>query len=63
MTHVQSPKFLENFFSNLAEFLLMKLPNHPDKYNLQSVSRYYSRFTISDDFCLNNISDKKFLEI
>ena len=33
------------------------------QYNLQSVSRYDSRFTISDDFCLNNISDKKFLEI
>ena len=56
---VQSPKFLKNLFSNLADFLLVKPPNPPDKYNLQSVIRDFSNFTISDDFCLNNTSEEK----
>ena len=34
-------KSFKNFFSNLAKSLLIKLPNPPDKYNLQSVIRYY----------------------
>ena len=63
MAHVQSPKFFKNFFSNLAKSLLIKLPNPPDKYNLQSVIRYYFSFTISDDFCLTNTSEEKILKI
>ena len=51
------------FFSNLAKSLLIKLPNHPDNYNLQSVIRYYSSFTISDYFCLINTSVEKVLKI
>ena len=43
--------------------LLIKLPNPPDKYNLQSVLRYYSSFTISDYFCLSNTSEEKVLKI
>ena len=53
-----SKNFL-NFFSNLAKSLLIKLPNPPDKYNLQSVIRYYSSFRISDDFYLSNTSEEK----
>ena len=34
-------KIFKNFFSNLAMSLLIKLPNPPDKYNLQPVIRYY----------------------
>ena len=56
-------KIFKNFFSNLAKSLLIKLPNPPDKYNLQSVIRYYSSFTISDDFCLSNTSEEKVVKI
>ena len=56
-------KILKNFFSNLAKSLLIKLPKPPDKYNLQSVIRYYSSFMISDDFCLSNTSEEKVLKI
>ena len=56
-------KIFKNFFSNLAKSLLIKLPNPPDKCNLQSVIRYYSSFTISDDFCLSNTSEEKVLKI
>ena len=56
-------KMFKNFFSNLAKSLLIKLPNPPDKYNLQSVIRYYSSFMISNDFCLSNISEEKVLKI
>ena len=56
-------KIFENLFSNLAKSLLIKIPNPPDKHNLQSVIRYYSRFTIPDDFCLSNTSEEKVLKI
>ena len=62
MTHVQSPKYL-SLFSNLGESLLIKLSNPPDKYNLQSVIKYYSCFKISDGFCLNKTSEEKVLKI
>ena len=47
-------KIFRNFFSNLVKSVLIKLPNAPDKYNLQSIIRYYSTFTISDSLCLCN---------
>ena len=53
----------KNFFSSLAESLLFKLPNHPDKYGLESVINYYSSFTITADFCLNKTSKNKVLKI
>ena len=56
-------KIFKNFFSNLAESLLIKLPNPPDKYNLQSIIRYYSGTTISDEFCLGNTSEENVLKI
>ena len=51
------PKIFKNLFSNLAKSLLIKLPNPPDKYNSQSMIKYYSSFTVSDDFCLSNTSE------
>ena len=53
----------KNFVSSLAGSLLIKLPNTPDKYNLESVINYYSSFTIADDFCLNKTSENKVLKI
>ena len=63
MTHVQSPNFLKKLFSNSWEFLLIKLPNPPGKYNLQSVISYDSSFTILDYFRFNNTSEEKVQEI
>ena len=56
-------KIFKNFFSHLAKSPLIKLPNPPDKYNSQSVNRYYSSFMISDDFCLSNTSEENVLKI
>ena len=56
-------KILKNFFSNLAESLLIKPPNPADKYNLQSVIRYHSNFTISDSVCLSHTFEEKVLKI
>ena len=49
-------KIFKNLFPNLVKSLLIKLPNPPDKYNLESIIRYYSSF-VSDDFCLSNTSE------
>ena len=35
-------KTFEDFFSNLAGSLAVKVPNAPNKYNLESVFQYYS---------------------
>ena len=53
----------KKFFSSLAKPLLIKLPNPPDKYNLESVMNYYSNFIIADDFCSNKTSQNKVLKI
>ena len=53
----------KNFFSSLAKSLLIKLPNHPDKYNLESVKNYYFSLTIIDHFFLNKTSENKVLKI
>ena len=56
-------KIFKNFFSNLAKSVLIMFVNPPDKYNSQSVIRYYSSFIILDDFCLSNTSEEKVLKI
>ena len=61
-THSISTVF-KNFFWSLAESLPIKLPNSPDKYNLESIINYYSSFTIADNFCLNKTSENKTLKI
>ena len=53
----------KNFFSSLAESLLIKLPYPPDKYNLEYVINCYSSLTIIDDFYLNQTSENKVLKI
>ena len=42
---------------------MIKLPNPPGKYNLQSVISYDSSFTILDYFRFNNTSEEKVQEI
>ena len=62
MTLAQSLKFsFKNLFSSLAESLLIKLPNPPDKHNLEFVINYHSSFTIADDFSSNKTSENKVL--
>ena len=52
-------KIFKNLFSSLAKSFLIKLPNPPDKYNLEFVTNYYSSFTIGDDFPLNKASENR----
>ena len=52
----------KNFFSSLAESLLIKLPIPPDRDNLESVINDYSSFIIADDFCLNKNSENNVLK-
>ena len=56
-------KIFKNFYSNLAESLLIKLPKPLDKYNLKSVIQYYSSFAITTDFCLVGTTEKQILKI
>ena len=56
-------KVFKNFFSSLAEFLLIKLLSPSDKYNLESVINYYSSSTIVDDFSLSKISKIKMSKV
>ena len=55
-------KVFEDFFSNLAESFLAKLPDPSNKYNLQSVSLYYSSFAIPEVFHIKSTSEEKFLK-
>ena len=48
----------KNFFSNLAESLLIKLLMPTNKYNLKSVIQYYSSFAITANFCLVSTTEK-----
>ena len=45
-------KISKNFFSNLAEYLLIKL-SKPDKYNLKLIIQFYCSFAITADFVLS----------
>ena len=49
----------KDFFSNLAESLLIRLPNALHKYNLESVF-YYAKFIIEKPFHLSNTSEEVF---
>ena len=51
-------KVFKDFFSNFAESLL-KLPNHSNKYNLQSTFLYYSNFAIPEVFHIKSTSEEK----
>ena len=52
-------KIFKDFFSNLAESLLIKLPNAPNKYNIESVFQYYSKFIIEKPFHLSITSEEE----
>ena len=52
-------KIFKDFFSNLAESLLIKLPNAPNKYNIESVFQYYSKFIIEKPFHLSDTSEEE----
>ena len=56
-------KILKNFFLNLAESLLIKLPKSLYKFNLKSVIQYYSSFGITVDFGLVSDTEKQGLKI
>ena len=50
----------KEFFSNLAESLLIKLPNAPHKYNLGPVFQYYAKFIIEKPFNFSTTSEEVF---
>ena len=56
-------KVFKDFFSNLAEFFLAKLPDPSKKYNLESVFLYYSNLAILEMFHIKNISEQKVFKV
>ena len=56
-------KIFKDFLSNSAESLLIKLPIAPDKYNIESVFQYYSKFIIEKPFHLRDTSEKEVFKI
>ena len=56
-------KIFKEFFSNLAESLLIKLPNVPNKYNTESVFQYYSKFITEKYFYVSITSKEEVLKI
>ena len=56
-------KIFKDFFSNLAESLLIKLPNAPNKYNIESVFQYYSKFIIEKPFHLGHTFEEQVFKI
>ena len=53
-------KIFKDFFSNLHESLLMKLPyNALKKYNLESVFQYYSKLIIEKPFYPSDASEEE----
>ena len=53
----------KDFFSHLAESLLIKLSNAPNKYNIESVFQYYSKFIIEKPFHLSITSQEEVFKI
>ena len=59
-------KVFKDFFSNLAESFLVKLPHPSNKYNLESVFLYYFNFALPEVFHLKyfrSISEEKVFKI
>ena len=52
-------KTFKDFFSTLAESLLIKLPNAPNEYDIESGFQYYSKFTIEKPFHLSITSQEE----
>ena len=56
-------KTFKDFFSNLAESLLIKLPNAPNEYEIECGVQYYSKFTIEKPFHLSITSQEEVFKI
>ena len=53
----------KDLFSNLTESFIIKLPNAPNMYNLESVFQYYSKFIIEKPFHLSDASEEEVFKI
>ena len=56
-------KMFKHFFSNLAESLLTKLPNAPNKCTREAVFQYYSKFIIEKPLHLSITSEEDAFKI
>ena len=56
-------KVFKDFFSNLAESFLSKLPDPSNKYNLESVFLYYWNLAIPEVFQIKSTSEEKVFKI
>ena len=56
-------KVFKDFFSNLAESLLEKLPDPWNNYSLESVFLYFLNFVISEVFHIKSTSGEKVFKI
>ena len=56
-------KVFKDFFPNLYESFLAKLPDPSNKYNLESVFLYYSNFAIPKVFLIKTTSEEKVFKI
>ena len=56
-------KMFKDFFSNLAESLLIKLPDALKKYIIESVFQYYSKCIIEKPFHLSITSQEEVFKI
>ena len=54
-------KVFKDFFSNLAESFLGRLPDPSNRYKLESVFLYYSNFAIPEVFQIKDTSEEKVL--
>ena len=52
-------KVFKDFFSNLGESFLAKLPDPSFRYNMESVFLYYSNFATTELFYIESTSEEK----
>ena len=50
-------KTFKNFYSNLEEELLAKLPKAPNRYTIKFVSDYYEKLSLSENFELDSTAE------
>ena len=53
----------KDFFSNLAESLLIKLSNAPNKYSIDPIFHYYPKFIIEKPFHLSHTFEEEVFKI
>lgn len=61
----KNAEIFKNYFSNLAENLVHKLPTSLGRFGIQSVSTYYTKknTVCKDTFSLNEVTEKKIFKI